>query len=274
MPVALGFSNPGLRLGPDAADLVRRHSVRHLEMRIDDVARDGPLYDPAVRETIRSFAATYQLDLSVHAFAGVNLAEKVDRLRDVCIDLHREQVDFCAALGARWLTLHVGTCGFGDDPEKKRRRLAIANESLTRLAGATAGSGVGLAVENVQRLPGGISKSYLGDSAGELADVLKDRDSRFGAVFDVGHANIATHGDGDAVLAGLRARLWGVHVHANNGVADLHWPLSAAWVAARSALFGNLLDIARSGIPLIAEHHALADTSATLRVLERLGDSR
>lgn len=268
--IKLGYSHGRMRLGADMVALIRRFRVRHLEMRIDDVDAGSPMHDTAFRRDLRRLREDEGLTLSFHALAGVNLAEKIARLRDVCVDIHREQMEFCEAVGGSWLNLHLGTCGFGQDARRKGDRLMTAGDSLDRLIEATAGMSVGLGLENVERLPDGLKKAYLGDRLDELRAVLDPRGARVGAVLDIGHANINPERPATALLAGLGPRLWGVHVHANGGTRDDHAPLTPEWVDARRSLFDALILLSTAGVPLIAEHHTVEDAAATLSVLEGL----
>lgn len=266
----LGYSHKRLRLDADAIDLILKHNVRHLEMRIDDIEKDSIMYSAAFRRELRSFCNGEGLSLSIHAFAGINLAEKIGRLRQHCVELHLEQMEFCEAVGARWLNLHLGTCGFSQDAERKASRLALAAESIDRLINETIGSPVGLGLENVERLPSGLKKAYLGDCLAELKAILDNGGDRIGAVFDIGHANLNPEREPADLLAELEHRLWGVHVHANAGATDEHAPLTLAWVDDHRRLFEALARLSRAGTPLIAEHHAANYAAATLEVLSGL----
>jgi sugar phosphate isomerase/epimerase len=266
--LSLGYSHRRLRLEADAVAMIRRFRVRHLEMRIDEIGASGPMRDAAFRRDLRILCENEGLTLSFHALAGVNLAEKIERLREVCVDMHCEQLEFCEAVGASWLNLHLGTCGFGQDARRKADRLAIAGDSLDRLVEKTAGMSVGLGLENVERLPDGLKKAYLGDRLDELRAVLDPRGDRIGAVLDIGHANINPERPTVDLLASLSHRLLSVHVHANAGDSDHHAPLTLDWVDARRPLFDALARVSSTGVPLIAEHHTVEDATATLSLLQ------
>ena len=270
MTLTLGYSHPRLRIEADAIALIRRHGVRHLEMRIDDIERDGPLHSRAFRNVLRCLREDEGLSLSMHAFSGINLAEKVGRLRTVCLDLHLEQMAFCEAVGASWLNIHIGACGFDQASPRKADRLALAGESLIRLLDATAGSAVGLGIENVERLPTGLRKTYLGDRLSEMLTILEGQGSRVGAVFDIGHANIHPEQTPSDFLAGVKHRLWAVHVHRNGGDRDVHAALDHAWVEQRHRLFRELSAMSVLGVPLIAEHDKLEKADATLTILKSM----
>ena len=79
--LSLGYSHPRLRIEADIVALIRRFGVRHLEMRIDDVDAHGPMYDAGFRRALSRLRSDEGLTLSFHALSGVNLAEKIARLR-------------------------------------------------------------------------------------------------------------------------------------------------------------------------------------------------
>ncbi len=263
----LGYSHPTLRLTGDALALIGAHDVKHVEIRVDDIDRGSLLFDSEYRRSLRSLRDTKGLTLSAHSFAGVNLAERIDRLRATSIDLFREQIEFCDDIGAEWLTLHAGTCGFSSDSGKKASRAQIAAESIRRLIEQTGGSRVRLAVENVRRIAPGLLKCYVGDDVYELASILDASPQRVGFVFDTGHANLDGASTPESLLKPLLPRLIAAHVHANNGSEDTHAALTQQWIDERRPTF-NIL--AQTEVPLIAEHHRLADAADTLRVLSCL----
>jgi sugar phosphate isomerase/epimerase len=265
--LALGYSHPRFELG--AADLraIEASGVRHVELRITNMEPGASFYDPAHRRGLRQDLDNLGVSRSVHAMAGVNLAEKVHALRSTGLALFVDQLELCAEIGARWLTVHVGTCGFDRNHPKRADRLALAAQSLDELIALTPSSKVLLGLENVERVPDGLRKSYLGDCGADLLELRRGRDARIGFVFDIGHVALNSDADGLELLLALEGALLAAHIHSNDGVEDIHHSLTPEWMAERSAVFKRLFMLSRRGAPLIAEHH---DWQAAAATLERL----
>lgn len=253
------------------------HGFEHIELNIADVSPRSPIYDPAYRARVKRAVGELGLGVSLHCIGGTNLAEKVDRIRQVSLDIACEAVEVADALGARWVTLHLGTAGISNaDPARKRTRLALVVDSIEQILARTAGSTVQLGLENLPRLPETQALSRLGDCAEELAIVLGGLPSpRVGVVFDLGHARINRPTDQHVrdFLAAVGARVIGFHLHWNDGREDLHAPLE---IAARDELCGYLAAIGRSlhhPAPVLLECHSLADNLACADVLRQLAAS-
>ena len=123
-----------------------------------------------------------------------------------------------AALGARWMNVHPD----GHAPMHDRRFVIDQNlETLTALVEAGRKSGIGVMVENV---PGGFNTP---EQLAEILDPLPD----LGLHLDVGHANLRVSANTtEPILARFGDRVRHVHLHDNNGEADLHLPLGAGTI--------------------------------------------
>lgn len=265
--IKLGYSHATLRVDPAAVQLLRDLSLAHLEVRVDDVERSSLLFSEPYQAELARIRADLGLTLSVHSYAGVNLAEKVARVRQCCVEVFVEQMNFCGRVGAEWLTVHAGTCGFGAGDARKQARLSIAAEAMAEVLERTAGSPVRIGIENVERLPAGLSKAYLGDCLLELNALYSALPGRAGFVFDAGHANLNPERDAASLFTELRERLLSVHVHANDGRRDLHAALSAGWVEANRRLMEAMLRAGTQGCPLIVEHYSIEAARQSLKTL-------
>lgn len=266
----LGYSHNRLAVSRPLAAFVRTHGVRHLEMRIDSIDADGAMRSDAFVREVRQFCDGEGLSLSFHAYPGINLAEKVDRVRELCVDIHREQLDFCERTGAAWLVLHAGTCGFSQDVERKRERAELVGAALDQITEHAEGYKAMLCLETVERLPAGVKKSYLGDCLAEMTALLDGRERFVGAVFDTGHTNINPERSAREFAIGLAPWLKAVHVHANDGAKDRHSAIDRDWVQDRIDLFHWLAELSGQGVPLIAEHHSFEEAEASLEILNAL----
>jgi len=265
-----GISHTETRLDAELLALLRRRSIGHVELRITSIDRDAPFGNYFHRAELARAVRDEGVTLSLHSFAGVNLAEKIGRIRETAMEIVREQLDFGEAIGAMWLTVHLGTCGFGRRSPKKRERLALGAESVLRLLERTAGYRIAIALENVERLPDAISKCYLGDSIDDFAALMPALvDDRVGVLFDIGHANLDPETPPEDFLAAVAGRTIGLHLHANDGRSDQHAPITDAWLAERPGLVSAIAMAGRSGAPLIVEHHSIEAAELSNCAIER-----
>lgn len=256
MTMYWGYAHAGLPFNPKLVARLARDRFRHCELRVTDVNYGGTLFDQDLAKRWRSAAEENNFTLSLHYFAGVNLGEKVDRLRETSVAITRDQLRFGAACGARWLTLHLGHCGFNGDPYRKRRRLGFARDAVRQLCRQTADLDIKIGLENVQRLPDEVPKSYLGDCLDDFEFLLDGLPhDQVGIVFDIGHAKLYPERERLAFLNALRAHLLAVHIHDNDGVTDHHWALPEQWRRENAPLAETLLELGRSGVALILENH-------------------
>jgi sugar phosphate isomerase/epimerase len=251
------------------------HGFEHIELNIADVSPRSPIYDPAYRQRVKRAVSELGLGLSLHCVGGTNLAEKVDRIRQVSLDIVCEAVEVADDLGARWLTLHLGTAGISNaHPERKRARLGLVADSIEQILARTAGSQVMLGLENLPRLLPVQALSRIGDCAEELEAVLARLASpRVGVVFDIGHARINRPADRYVrdFLAVVGPRVLGFHLHWNDGIEDIHAPLDDR---ERDELCGYLDAIGAQlthPAPVLLECHSLSENLASAAVLRQLG---
>jgi sugar phosphate isomerase/epimerase len=254
------------------------HGFEHIELNIADESPGSRVYDPLYCQQVRRLIDELGMSVSLHCMEGINLGEKVSRLRAVSMDIVCEAVELAEVLGAAWLTLHLGAAGISNaQPDRKRARLELVADTLEQILARTAGSKVVLGLENLPRIPPGHAMSRLGDCAEEFAIMLARLTSpRIGVVFDVGHARINRLADRQLrdFMSVIGARAVGVHLHWNDEVEDLHAPLH---IQARNELSGHLDAIGAELAPsaaVLLECHSLAENLASARVLRELGALR
>jgi sugar phosphate isomerase/epimerase len=123
-----------------------------------------------------------------------------------------------AAIGARWMNVHP------DAHAPMHDRAFVVGQNLKSLGALVEEGrkvGVGVMVENV---PAGFNTA---EQLGDLLDPLPD----LGLHLDVGHANLRVAANTtEPILARFGGRLRHVHLHDNNGEADLHLPLGAGTI--------------------------------------------
>jgi len=266
--MAWGFAEKGLYLSDDVLALLCERGFSHVELRVMEVDHEGALFNPQVARRLRETLRQHEIGLSLHCFSGVNLGEKVPRIRQTCMGIVEDQLLFGEQAGAQWLTVHLGSAGFAYDCDQKRKRLDLALEAVGQLLERTAGAKIAMGLENLHRLPFERQKTYLGDRLGEFNYLLSSLpEDRVGVVFDVGHAHLNPECAPLEFLESVAHRLLALHVHQNNGIQDQHHPLTDQWPQANPELTKAILTLGGKGIPLILEHHAHDDIFTSQDVL-------
>ena len=145
------------------------------------------------------------------------------------IELVKNRVELAARLGGDAVVMHVypptvrpDLAGFNDFLFDQIRR------SLDDLEAYCRERGVRIALENLidfAAVEAGVTDTaHAGDNAELLARLLAAYNPAFlGFCFDAGHARLGY--DRLAAYAPLFDRLAVLHLHDNDGVADLHWPV-------------------------------------------------
>ncbi len=205
---------------------------RHVELRLDgadDVA-------PPAGETpaqVRAVADRAGVSLSVHAPSGLNLGEKVGRIRRESESIFLETLELASSLGARWVTTHLGSCSLSQRGPRRDTRLEYAAGAVASLLKRSDTLGIDLAVENLPVRPAVAERSYLGDSLADFQALFARVDHpRLKVIFDVGHALIRSDAYAAlSLLKNLGERVVGFHVHQNDGQRDEHECLSPSGVS-------------------------------------------
>ncbi|HVZ39265.1 MAG TPA: TIM barrel protein [Candidatus Kapabacteria bacterium] len=264
----LGCSHTSTHIDRDLLVLLREQGASHLEMRITDIDAGGMLHDRVCAAELAGLLRSEGFGASLHSYPGVNLGEKIARIRATAVDIVVEQMEFGERLGAGWLSVHLGTCGFSRSSAKKGDRLEVGIEGVGRVLERTAGMRIRVGLENTQRLPDACMKSYLGDTPDECLRMLAALPAdRVGMVFDTGHAAIDPLVPPCDFLEAVRSRVAGVHLHANDGAADLHQPVTPEWIHRNARLAAQLVRLGVSGRPIIVEHHTLDATLISLATM-------
>lgn len=147
-------------------------------------------------------------------------------------EMVRRAIEASAIMGVKWVTLHPGTL-FSNS--RLSRSLEGNIDYFTPHLELAERCGVGIAIENlpdlhysspdstgkverVQRRFGAALEELL-----TLVDSLSERFDNVGVCWDVGHANITGHDQGQCLRI-IGDRLKSVHIHDNKGDRDVHMP--------------------------------------------------
>ena len=159
----------------------------------------------------------------------VDLGSPVEPDRLASVDNLRRCLDWLNQAGGSFLVVHPG--GLSKPEQEPARREALVR-SLVALAEQASGGNLVVCVEN---MPRGV---WPGTFMTDLASILDEIDRpELALCLDTGHAQLASIPAAETLAAGPRLRA--VHVHDNDGSADLHLPPGSGlidWTAWRNAL--------------------------------------
>lgn len=184
-----------------------------------ELMMDGFFWDDFASQKNQFIEKISQYDImySLHAPCwDVNLSCEMRLLREASLKIALAAVDFAAGSDCEYLVIHTGFC---QSPafERKRGR-EYSYDALQTICRRARESGVKIGIENV---------GYQGTSLytyDEFVHLLDDFGDEAGFVLDVGHA-VLNGIDPVVLLRDIKGRLFGMHLHDNNGQADQHLPL-------------------------------------------------
>lgn len=163
------------------------------------------------------------VEVSLHPpSCDTNLTSEMKTLREASFRLYLDTIHLAGRLGARSVVIHPGFC-YSPDFDKGRAK-AAAREYLARFVEAAAPLGIRLLVENV-----GFGHASL-YTMEEYSHLLDGFGPVAGYLIDIGHAHI-NHWDIPALIAGIRGRIYGFHIHDNDRSADKHLEIGNGTVA-------------------------------------------
>ncbi len=152
------------------------------------------------------------IDLEMFDGPPFDLSAEDAATREAALAIAQNEAEYARALGCRDIILHpVGPGDTQDDPFRADN-LADSAEKLARVAEK---ADVRFLIENMP-------PPMFGHDARLLRCILDATDSpHLGLAYDAGHANIAK--DPVGTVQAMGPRLWGVHLHDNDGAEDGHY---------------------------------------------------
>jgi len=151
-------------------------------------------------------------DLPLFKGPTFDLSSADPAARRAAVEIARGEADFARRLGCRDIITHP--VGPGDTAAEAHRPDAMA-ESLAALARLGREHDVRFLVENMP-------PPMFGSDVRMLRRLVDDLDSpHVGLAYDAGHAHIAH--DPVGIIRTMGPRLWGVHLHDNDGTEDGHF---------------------------------------------------
>jgi len=193
---------------------------------------------------LKEEAASFEIRLLIHApFSDLNIASLDAGIWSETLKRLEASLEVASFLGVPFLTLHAGRLSpiGGIFPEKAiERNLA----GIRVLCDTGRELGVDIYVENQPAYPGVIF-SRVDEIEWMLDEIGREN---LGFTFDVGHAN--TCGDVREYLRSLCKKIKHVHIHDNDGSADMHEGVGRGSVDFAAAM-GKLKKVGYKGAVII-----------------------
>ena len=192
----------------------------HLELMMEGASWDG---FENKKGQLLSVIRSYPVTCSLHTPCwDVNMASESHHIRNASLQSALDALEFAAELGCTHLVIHPGFCQTKrfDRPTAQQR----ARSALEIICQRAEAFGVRLAVENV-----GYNGTCL-YSYQEFIHLLDGLGPQVGYLLDVGHATLNGWNPVTAVQD-LAERLFALHLHDNDGVADRHLPIGAGVIS-------------------------------------------
>jgi sugar phosphate isomerase/epimerase len=235
----------------EVLEYARDNDLRHIEINLTESHSCLNSFEPSRIEAISAFTEAYDIGLSLHIPATINISDIIRPMRRAHSRKFREYISLAGALNASHITAHVGTF-YWFPVERWMRKKALKRfvESMNEHLELCAKHHVSIALENVVPIPHGSDYVYLGDNIDDFAYLFTKLDCeniRF--CLDTGHANL---GEGvDRYLTHFADQLVTIHYHDNNGTNDEHLPVGDGTID-WTALSRSLVNLKYDG-PLISE---------------------
>lgn len=208
---------------PEFLDYITDLGLDHVELKREYLHGHPETPSP---ERMRELAESYGVSVTYHApFRDWNLGSFNEESRQASVRQVKRTLDDAAAAGAGAVVVHGGSVPHRYPEWVRQTAHENALRSLAECAEYAQLVGVPLCLENQ---PVNDSKRRYTTTPDDLADVLATVDvtpEYFGVTLDVGHAKVNDHHWSEFVEQfGDRIRV--CHLHANDGSADQHEPLS------------------------------------------------
>jgi len=151
------------------------------------------------------------IELEMFEGPAFDLSAGDAKARQAALDLARRETEFARALGCRDVVVHPAGPGETEGDAFRAESFRTSAEHLARMAEPAE---VRFLVENMP-------PPMFGQDAVLLRRIVDGIDSpHLGLAYDSGHAHVA--GRAVAIVHDMGPRLWGVHLHDNDGTEDDH----------------------------------------------------
>ncbi len=179
-----------------------------------EITAEGTLYLPGIEKKLAEALESRPLEIQVHApLSDINIAGGNPFMRESALNEIIKAIESAGRLGVKIMTIHPGfKTPLLRDPPRVREETKKSLEILEKHA---LDNGIILALENMPD-----TFITVGKRPEDIVEMTEGLEIKW--CFDAGHAN--TTGTMEAFLE--HRRMFGnVHLHDNDGKADLHLPL-------------------------------------------------
>lgn len=163
------------------------------------------------------------IEISIHAYP-FNLAERVEVVRKVWIELAEKTISLASKIGAVFVNFHVG---YGIDAGKRTQHAEIMKGLIPVLYTITEkgiSNNIEIHIENLYPEQRNSDFCKMGDRLSDFREIFDSIDSpALKLCYDYGHGNLDEHGID--ILRNLSFKLGSIHAHDNDQIADIHWPI-------------------------------------------------
>ena len=264
----IGICQKNFMKWEDAIDLAVYLKAQHIELNVDFLGSTEMRYSSHL-SNVRKKILQSKLTVSLHSVNGINLCEKVDRLRKVSIQIMKESMDLANYFEAGWITTHLGVVG-DLNIEKYNERLNLACESLSELNNHN--KNVSICIENLQRYNKAAQKKNLVDNEDDILFIKSYfNNAPINFTIDIGHLNIYnSENQRQKIFSLMLPNAKCVHVHSNNGYEDTHAAFNKLSLRKVSEEAWQCL----KSIPICIECYSLNDIKESFKVLKKYEKER
>ncbi len=211
----------GLHKLPLFDELYRGFPIRHIQL--GAFSPDRTDLNEMIK-TVSLFRDHHpDIEISHHAYP-YNLAEKVDVVRRLWIDLAKRNVEFAKQIGCSFVNFHLGA---GIDAAKREHRGALLETlvfGLCEIVDLAQKYTMQVHIENVYPEQRCSDFCWIGDRTSDFDFVFnKIKADNLKLCYDYGHGNLDEHGI--EILKNHAGKLGSTHSHDNDQISDIHWPI-------------------------------------------------
>lgn len=221
---------------------------------------------------VKELCNKYKMSLSIHGPNGISIAEKIEPLRKVCIELWEDIFIASQKMDALWLVLELGSIGCSSNNfEKKAVRAQIAAKSICDIL-KRQNKDTKILIENVKKINAD-RHCYLGDNYNDILSIVDEvSNDGLGIIFDIGHAMI--NANPIESLFQLEKHINAFHVHVNHGQLDEHLAIDNLMDFKMHKLWDKVYHYYVNNIPIIFEFEPKHEAQYYINVIEELKKER
>lgn len=202
------------------SEIYKDLNIQHVQI---SIPADVTLIESDLLKTIDRLKSNNNIEISLHAYP-FNLAERVEPVRRVWIELAEKTLVLAGKIGASFVNFHAG---YGFDAAQRTEHKKLVKGLIPVLCEITEKgiiNNVEIHIENLYPEQRNSDFCKIGDRPGDFQIIFDNIDSpSLKLCYDYGHGNLDEHGID--ILRNFTSRLGSIHAHDNDQLADIHWPI-------------------------------------------------